>query len=231
MKFKQDEPADFIRDRYDLENILEGVDLIYVYPHHQIKLNDENELEQTRSGPNWEGGVVTMATCKHYLRTYKTLKPKKVALCGVTNKLDGENYLLYLGVIEEMFDSNYDLGTYLMTHYPVAYKEKLATNNRLGDIYEPTDDILDSKYDSFNFEEPCEDHCRFAEHEKGQPKYIKDIEYETKTGQKPKTLILNPVTVHTSPELVFMKRLGRSGVVFKGEDGVREFLNSWDEGL
>lgn len=231
MNRKQSNPKEDIRNIMKIDELLEGVDLIYVYPHHRIELNDE-ELCQTRSGPNWEGEVLTIATCKHLLRTYKTLKPNTVALVGITNKLEGNNYLLYAGVIEGMFDSNYKLGKFLKEYYPETYKKKLATTNPLGDIFEPDDSIAADPYDVFDFEEPCEDHCRFAEKDSsGQPKYHKDIEYTTRHGRQPKCLTLNPVTVHTTPNFIFTGKLGRSGLALKGDDAVEQLMEMLEEEL
>lgn len=229
---KQNKPNKTIRNKMDLESILEGVDLIYVYPHHQIELSDDNELEQTRSGPNWEGGMVTMATCKHFLRTYSSIKPKKVALCGITNKIEGENYLLYIGVIDKSFDSNYELGRYISSINQFAFDTKLATNNPLGDIFEPDEDLEDEeRYDSLNFIEPHDDHCRFVEFSDNQPKYIKDIEYQTRSGRRPKCLILDPVTVHDTPLYTFTGKLGRASIALKGDDAAGQLMALLEETL
>src|SRR5262245_50172452 len=43
---------------------------LYLYTQHQIFQNEQQQFLQTRSSPNWEGGLVTYATCKHNMRTY-----------------------------------------------------------------------------------------------------------------------------------------------------------------
>ena len=233
MKHMQDTPFDNLNINFtELAELLEGVETIYVYPHHLIKLVD-GKFEQTRSGPNWEGGVLTMATCKHLLRTYSTLEEKKVAFCGITNKLDGENHLMYIGVIDKMFDSNYDLNCYLSNNNQRAMKAKLATDNRLGDVFLPVTQLEgDDKYDSMNFDEPCDDHCRKEENDsKGDPKWIKDIEYITRNGTRPKCIVFDPVTIHTHPNLIWTGKLGRSGVVFRGESPIDDFLSNLEETL
>lgn len=232
-KEQQDKPQSNLNvNSYDLLKILEGVETIYIYPHHEIKMID-NMFAQTRSGPNWEGGVLTMATCKHLLRTYKTIEAKKTAFCGVTNKLDGENYIMYVGVIDKTFGSNFDLNCYLSKHHPEAIKAKLSTDNRLGDIFLPVTQLTgDDKYDSMNFEEPCDDHCRKEENDsKGDAKWFKDIEYVTRNGTRPKCLIFNPATVHTKPVYTWEGKLGRSGIVIKGEDAPEQFIKLVDEAL
>lgn len=186
----------------DLDALLDGVDRIYVYPHHQIELVD-GELHQTRSGPNWEGGMVTLTTCKHLMRTYSSVtdEKKKVALIGLTNNLEGHNYLLYAGVIDMRFDSNHELGEWLRLYCSDTYRAKLATDNPRGDIYEPN-------------ATPHEDHVRYTEYSKGQRKYIKDLEYRNNRGVAPKCLTIDPVTVYTKPMYSWTGKLGRSGVSF-----------------
>lgn len=223
----QDAPSEDIENITDLRSILKDCEVIYVYPHHEIRLED-GQFRQTRSGPNWEGNVVTMTTCKHLMRTYSTIDRKvgsEVGFVGVTNKLEGENYILYAGVIYKRFDSNYDLGEYLRKNHKATYDIKLATNNRLGDIFEPYD--ADDKYEVLCFEDPTPDHCRAEENDsKGNPKWWKDISYESRSGVRPKCLTFNPVTVHTKPIYCWTGKLGRSGVVFKGDDAVAKFLDN-----
>lgn len=234
----QEAPSPSIpRNSKNLEQILDGVKTIYVYPHHEILLDDDGIFRQTRSGPNWEGGIVTMTTCKHLLRTYSALQPEskkkgsgKVALCGITNKLRGDNFLLYVGVVDESFASNYELGSYLAEHHFDAYQKKLANKNRLGDIFEPIDDldlVMEEHYDHKNFIDPVPDHCRREENDSsGRPKWIKDIEYNARGKVRPQCVTLNPVTVHTKPVYEWTGKLGRSGVVFKGDDAVKDFCKN-----
>lgn len=228
----QAEPHVSLKDRTNFLEILKGVSTIYVYPHHEINLVD-GKFQQTRSGPNWEGGHVTMTTCKHLLRTYNSIESGKTAIVGLTNKLEGDNFVMYVGVIDKTFDSNYDLGLYLKDHHPEAYKIKLAKHNRLGDIFEPFSDTLpEDKYDLFSFDDPIHTHCRAEENDsKGNPKWWKDIQYVTRNGTRPKCLILNPVTVHTSPMFSWKGKLGRSGVVFKGDNCISEFMSNLEEEL
>ena len=194
---------------------LTGVDTLYVYPHHEIELV-EGKLLQTRSGPNWEGGIVTLTTCKHLLRTYSSMG-KRTAVCGVTNKLNGQNFVLYVGKLDEIFDSNAELSQWLKKTNPSAWRSKLMTTNRLGDICE-IDNIPTSpppwgrigerrltalnKYNHKNFVRPTRDHCRYEERDSsGKRKWVKDIEYKTRSGVRPKVFTLNPVTVFTEPIL------------------------------
>lgn len=228
----QDNPEISITNLTNLRALLEGVDTIYVYPHHEVKL-EEGAILQTRSGPNWEGGVVTITTCKHLLRTYKSMVEGKTALIGLTNKLEGENFLMYAGVIDLKFPSNYHLGDYLVKNNPTAYTKKLAKNNRLGDIFEASSRLFSEDiYDFISYDNPCNDHCRFEENDsKGDPKWWKDIEYVTSNGTRPSCLILDPVTVHTTPVYYWTGRLGRSGVVFKGDNCIEDMMSNIEEVL
>lgn len=229
-KIFQEEPSLSIKNIIDIPAILQGVDVIYVFPHHEIKLVN-GVFQQTRSGPNWEGDVVTLTTCKHLLRTYSSMVERKTALVGLTNKLDGENFIMYIGVIDKIFDSNYDLGSFLAKTSPDTFNKKSTSDNRLGDVFFPNDKLSGFEvYDIINFEDPCSDHCRVEENDsKGDPKWWKDIEYLTRNGTRPKCLIFNPVTVHTRPIYTWKGRLGRSGVVFKGDDCIRDFISNLEK--
>lgn len=202
----------------DLRVFFSDVETVYVYTHHEIDLIN-GELKQSRSGPNWEGGLATLATCKHFLRTWKDFNPG-VGIVGVTNKLDGYNFLLYAGIVERSFESNYDLGQYLKSIDPEVYKTKLMTNNRLGDIAEPVGKLTGSdRFESLNFHSPKEDHCRLIEMDSnGEQKWLKDIEYSTRSCKRPQTALLEPVMVSSRPELALRVKLGRTGRKVSGAE-------------
>jgi len=57
----------------DLESLLEKVDsdgdLVYSYIIATIKLRD-SRFVRTGSAPNFQGGRITLCTCKHFMRTF-----------------------------------------------------------------------------------------------------------------------------------------------------------------
>ena len=188
-------------------------DVVRTYPQHQIYLED-GVFNQTRSGPNWEGGLLTLTTCKHYMRT-ANVDWQYTYLAGFTPKTTcGDSYLLYLARVARVFDSNYDLGNYLMDNHPEAWEAKLAVNSPFGDIYSPLHKLSDkTKYNPKHYKTPV-GHTRM-EHDKkfNAPKWHRDIKYE-KGGRRPVTFLFDNVHLFRKPVFVATRPLHRSG--YKG---------------
>lgn len=120
-------------------------EFVYSYIIDTIELNGNNHNIQTGSAPNFQGGVITLCTCKHLMRTYLSVEQWQG---GVDSKIDGKwvagftgknkGYaLVFLARVGEAFESYADLlaGSKLLT--PECQKTKSATRNILGDIYTP----------------------------------------------------------------------------------------------
>ncbi len=108
---------------------------VYLYTHHQVFL-DGGIFKHTRSSPNWEGGVVTYATCKHLMRsTSRTWEG--VWLAGLCPKDCAANAVLFVGRVWRVFRSNYHLGLWLRQNAPAAWEAKQASRNPRGDLYAP----------------------------------------------------------------------------------------------
>lgn len=132
-----------------LENLLNRLgghadDEVRVYTVATTRLNkDFNIVEHKGSGPNLEGGLATLCTCKHSMRR------SQPAACwtnkwilGLTsratnNGFNGEHYLFYLMKVEQAFESHKALFWHLKRNNPAALRIKNAVKNPLGDIFEP----------------------------------------------------------------------------------------------
>jgi hypothetical protein len=110
------------------------------------------------SGPNLEGGLATLCTCKHSMRqNHEIDKWKGLWILGLTsrakaNGFNGKHYLLYMMKIDRAFDSHMELYKYLALNNKPALRIKNATNNNLGDIFEPRPECLDKdplKFDTY----------------------------------------------------------------------------------
>ena len=189
-------------------------DIVRAFPLHQIYLED-GIFKQTRSGPNWEGGILTLSTCKHYMRTTNT-EWEGTWLAGFTPKVGcGENYLLFLAQIEHVFNSNYELGDWMQQKFPTTYEMKNARKNPFGDIYPPKKDWLNlqERYDPKNYYVP-HGHVRMEMDKKwGVPKWHKDIDYEAK-DRRPKCFVFKSVKLFKKPTWISTRPLHRSG--YKG---------------
>lgn len=171
-----------------------------------------------RSGPNWEGGVFTLTTCKHLLRTAKTPEEWEGHwLVAFTPRINGENYLLFRARVDKAFPHQFFLGDYLRRRHPHAYKTKLSTRNPRGDIHEPKRRLtsMQEAENIRNYVEPV-DHSRFKERYtsgafKGKRKWNKDIKFRGHSGRPPAAFILGSESIWCSPQYKVTRPLGRSG--------------------
>ncbi len=130
----------------------------YCYVVDTIK-NEGGRLVQRGSGPNFQGGVVTLCTCKHRMRT--ALSPqdwegKWVAGFTGVGAGGGRNALAYLIRVGHAFESHHDLW-YSGVLPPETKRAKSATSNTLGDLFEPVDESSDP-FDYRGYRPPHEAH-------------------------------------------------------------------------
>ena len=193
------------------------------FPHHEIFLDEgEGTFIQTRSSPNWQGGMMTFSTCKQHLRTFK--EPKDwlgVYLAGFTPKTDtGANWLLYVARVDIAFESNYDLHEWLHAEYPDILQAKLAIDDPCGDVYTPKQPVLtgENRFVAGNFHPPPPDHTRSELQSDGvTPKWHKDIEYRGNGGRHPPVFALGPASLWTRPKFQASVPLHRSGFKSTGK--------------
>lgn len=186
-------------------------DKMYLYTQHEIFYQD-GILKQTRSSPNWEGGIVTFSTCKHRMRTYDIATWEDMWIGGLCPS-QLSNCLLFVGRVSCQFNSNYHMGSWMEEEFPYARNIKSACNNPRGDVYTPLMDMSvheEEQYDHHNFIEP-ENHTRsvefykrshgsVSEREDGQiPKWWRDIEYVGAKGRRPPSFVLSPCFIFSEP--------------------------------
>jgi hypothetical protein len=113
--------------------------------------NVSNDVRHRGSGPNLEGGLATLCTCKHSMRQNHIPEEWKGCwILGLTSRaknkgFNGKHYLLYMMKIEQAFESHKELYEYLMARNRGALANKNAAKNRLGDIFEPRSNCIDPK--------------------------------------------------------------------------------------
>lgn len=196
---------------------------VYVYTVASTRL-DSGIIQQLGSGPNVEGGLLTLCTCKHHMRTWgKPEDWKGVWLCGATssagaNGFAGHAYLFYMGKVRWVFDSHQELYESLRDgelgrRFPGALDRKLATHHQLGDIFEPRRGSPRGTRDPAHYVPPIRGHS----HE-GQSEWHHDI-------RQGKLLVCDPEDTYlwTRP-LIELEPVGR---------GVRRYesLGSCDTSL
>jgi hypothetical protein len=199
----------------------------YLYTQHQIFL-DGGILKHTRSSPNWEGGTVTYATCKHLMRAAQ--RPwLGVWLAGLCPKQCAGNTVLFVGRVQKTFPGNYLLGRHLKAEHLNAWQAKQAENNPRGDLYTPrrTHVLLAcDTYNHRNFVEPA-NHTRSVEFYSKSPgsvsdrpdgkvpKWWRDLEY-VQRGRRPPCFVLSPCWVFSRPTLWVARSPGRAALRLDG---------------
>lgn len=184
---------------------------LYFFTLHEI-FNRKGTFQQTRSSPNWQGDVATMATCKQQMRSWKT--PEEWIghwLFCFTPRHCSDNALFFAGRIDKTFESNFDYGQYLKAFYPDIWEKKLADYDPRGDVYTPINDELygEERYDVTNFKEPP-GHTRSVEtYSDGTPKWWKDIRYKLHE-RRPPVLMFHPAYLFSEPKVWTTRSLGRA---------------------
>lgn len=146
---------------------------VYCYIIKSVK-NIDGSLQQKGCAPNWQGGIITLCTCKHFMRTFLDTEDwKDKWIAGFTSVNDGDdrkNALVYLMQVKDAFESHSDLWCNLSAN---AKKAKSARENVLGDVFEPKK--TQAKKGKHSHKEYHEPHPLHVHTEAGS--WHKDIEY------------------------------------------------------
>lgn len=116
---------------------------VYGYVVRTVHLSD-GKFNQQGSGPNWQGGLITLCTCKHSMRSSlpagEWLKGKWVAgLTGWNSEFDKQQSLVYLMRVGEAFGSQAELVVHLRASgRDGVVRAKDSSVHRLGDLMIPT---------------------------------------------------------------------------------------------
>jgi hypothetical protein len=145
------QPLSALKQKLALEQ-----DVVYCYVVSTIKRRD-GRFYQTGSGPNFQGDLLTLCTCKHYMRAF--MEPgewvgKWVAGFSGVAAGEGRNVLVYLMKVGCAFDSHRTLWQELPD---TVRQQKSSAVNSLGDLFQPKEPCGD-KYDIRCYEPPHKDH-------------------------------------------------------------------------
>ena len=171
------------------EELLERVacfmrDRIYRYVVCTVK-HENNRLYQTGSGPNFQGGLVTLCSCKHEMRTYPAMV-RDVWIAGFTsNSVEGKNWLFYLMRVLQTYKSHDEFWNSQSVSRQ-AKVAKAADRDKFGDVYRPRRNG-DSPYSLSNYCKPCKNHVH-----REDDLWHKDISYTNRWGHRPVLLVGDP---------------------------------------
>lgn len=168
----------------------------YSYVLSSISLDGES-FEQRGCGPNFEGGVLTLCTCKHQMRSRRTAAQwKGVWIAGFTSRTnrDHAHWLFYLARIKAAYDSHADLWTQLSV---VEQRAKAAHLHFLGDVFKPEKLKLKGnlKYSPSHYHMPNVHAHRPSPSRNG---WHKDINYRHKISKRHAPLLM------ADPDLTFI---------------------------
>ena len=132
---------------------------VYAYVVETVKpQKGSRSVLQEGSGPNFQGGRITLCTCKHSMRAGS--HPSKWRgrwIAGFSSKGNGQpQRLFYLMRIERTFESHNEMWNALEAE---VTKAKSMHTNRLGDVCQPRPNIPPgAEFDPVNYFLPRKDH-------------------------------------------------------------------------
>lgn len=164
----------------------------YVYIIDTVKTNASGEFCQEGSGPNWQGGRITLCTCKHWMRSFRDPQGwERCWIAGFTGrKHDGHHWLVYLMQVKHALESHAELWQSGKLP-PRALAAKLASRNSLGDLFEPLSSCKDGREYSFTcYRKPVMHHSHAGMRWPDQ--WHEDIDYQGTGRRRPALLVGNP---------------------------------------
>lgn len=157
---------------------------MYYYVVSTVKLA-QGRFCQTGSAPNFQGGRLSLCTCKHRMRAVK--QPTEWTnswVAGFTGiREGGHNALFFLMQVEVAYPSFRELWNRSRLDAGVL-AAKSSRNSKLGDFYEPLSDNS-AEFSSEGYHPPMVGHV----HE-NRELWLNDIRYpEPRTGRRPSLLL------------------------------------------
>ncbi len=161
----------------DLEDRIDGhPGKVRSYKMTSVAPDERGQFEQYGSGPNFQGGCLTLCTCAHQIRVEKRIADewKGWWLAGFTSpRLCGRIWLFYLAHVE----CAYPTAASLWAALPANLRQAKATRrNRLGDAFEPNPaSSCADPFDAAHYHPPMVGH---SHHETASDdNWKKDIEF------------------------------------------------------
>lgn len=159
----------------------------YAYTMTSVRSID-GTMQQCGSGPNIQGGYITLCTCKRLMRTFREPRDWIGAwIIGISGAGAGVDHaVFYMMKVQAAFESHYDL--WHSDLIPADTKQaKSASKHRLGDLYEPKGKNL-NPFDPGSYIEPIAKHSHRKD--KNQQEWHRDIRYEGWQTKRPAALLV-----------------------------------------
>lgn len=210
-------PLDALRQRIDPEQTT-----TYCYVVDTVK-NEGGRLVQRESAPNFQGGLITLCTCKHRMRTSRSpCDWEGTWIAGFTGvgAAGGRNALVYLTRVANAFESHYDLW-YSQGTPETAKQAKSARSSKCGDLFQPLKRLSDP-FDPRDYHQPCDDHCHCGDD------WHRDVNYTGYSERRAALLVGDPAYsfLWSRPTIFFPIGIGRSNP----KTGLSDLLSQLEEG-
>lgn len=201
----------------------------YVLSTLEPEKNDELDkvtFRQKGSAPNFQGGIITLCTCMHHMRSYKenSTEWKGVWIAGFTNRNEAwekRNCLFYLMQVQDPYDSHKDIWDNLRK----ARGFKNAREYKFGDLYEPKPNIRSKVFSASSYHEPDSNHVHRRKENPNEWK--NDIECKC-LGRRPVRLVGDPKFsfLWSSPNISFKRGPEKRPFRIKHWNTIEKFLKS-----
>lgn len=197
---------DVLRDKFAADR-----SLIYCYIIATVK-NQDGYFVQTGSGPNFQGGLISLCTCKHRMRTFLDAEAwagKWIAGFTGVKAGNGRNALVYLMQVSQAYQSH--LALWSADAMPTKAKlAKAAHSNEFGDVYQPQSS-RGNPFDPREYVRPHPDHGHLS-----NDCWHKDIDYRGCSGRPAALLVGHPKHsfLWDHPMILYRDRLYRGAKKF-----------------
>lgn len=151
--------------------------------------SDRHQFVQNGCAPNFQGGRLTLCTCKHQMRASLSVDEwQGIWIVGLTSRTIWErrHWLFYLAKVASAFESHADLWSALKTRERNA---KAADLHFLGDVFRPASDGLSgaARYLPSRYVAPTYHAHRRRRDDRG---WQNDISYKHAQRKRPPPLLL-----------------------------------------
>jgi hypothetical protein len=196
---------------------------VYAYVITTVK-NVDGKFIQKGSGPNFQGGRITLCTCKHLMRSALDVEAWRgnwvAGFCRI-NEGGGRNALVCLMRVERAFASHAELWQWAEMAQTTK-QAKAAHLHRLGDVFKPNGEPADC-FDSNCYLLPVDDHVHSPD------AWHKDIHYEKGYSGRPAALLVgDPVFsfLWDRPAIFAAERMGRPYHTLDLSNFLNDFLRA-----
>ena len=197
-----------LREKLGREMMLRPPAEVYAYILRSVNDFENGHFVQEGSAPNFQGGFITLCTCKHSMRSSRQVDSWAGNwIAGFTSHRVGENYLFCLMQVKEAFESFRKLW-YSDALTKRAKEAKSACISPLRDLYRPSS--TGNEFSSQSYAEPMVGHShRWEENSK---EWRNDITYQGRSGRRPALIVGDPERsfLWSEPLIYFSKRSFRN---------------------